>query len=436
MVSTDNMPADAPRIRERLETLDLLRGVALLGVMLMNIPEMGGPTTTYHPPFPMSWHSPDWLTFLFEQMTVEGSARGLFNLLFGAGVLLITSRNGVFDRPIQTADVFFRRCLGLVALGVVNIVLLLWFGDILFFYGIAGMFVFAFRKLGPRWLLALALAVIALQSVPDLLTGRAEVRSLHDLPVAEARQARHLPLSDAQQAALDQHAEALKWNNPTPAMQAPEVQARSRHDYPGLIGWNLDTWLSFQMSGFRPFVTFGEAAGAMLLGMALFKWGILSGERSRGFYVLLMIAGYGVGWASRYVVLKSQLDHNFMPANDWYPLTYELHRITVTLGHIGLILLVWKMNLWGWLGRGFEALGRMALTNYLTQSVLGAVIFYGLGWFHHLSFAQLAGMGALIIAAQMIFSTIWLKFHAFGPVEWLLRGVSYGRLQPWWQARA
>lgn len=425
--------ADAPRITGRIETLDLLRGVALLGVMLINIPGMALPVTTYHPPFPMSWHSADWLTFLFEQMTVEGSARGLFNLLFGAGVLLITSKNDDFDRPIHTADVFFRRCLGLVALGVANIVLLLWFGDILFFYGLAGMFVFAFRRLSPRWLLALALAVIALQSLPDIIDAQGGARLLAHYPAAAARQARHLPLSADDQAAIDRHDEAVKWNNPTPEIQAPEIKARAVRDYPGLLNWNVSTWLGFQMAGYRPFVTFGEAVGAMLPGMALFKWGVLSGQRSRGFYAGLLVAGYAVGWASRFIVLKSQIDHDFMPVNALFPWTYELHRVAVTLGHVGLILLLWKANLWGWLGRGFEALGRMALTNYLTESAAGAFIFYGLGRFNHFGPAQLAGIAVIIIAVQMVFSLVWLRFHAFGPVEWLLRSISYGRLQPWWR---
>ncbi len=431
----DSSVVDAPRLLDRLHALDLLRGIALVGVMLMNIPYMGNSWLLYQPQTPFSWRSPDWLAFMISDVTIEGSARCIFSMLFGAGVLLITSRDGSFDRPIRTADVFFRRNLGLIALGLVNIGLLLWVGDILFFYGLAGLFLFAFRKLSPRWLLAIAIPVIVLQSLPDLLASESGLDAMRRAPAIEVLQARHVPLSDDQQAILDKKKQVVTANHPAPADMAREAKSRLAGTYPDHSATAFSTWLAVQMGGVRPFVTFGETLGAMLFGMALFKWGVLSGRAPPGVYWAMLLLGYPIGWASRILVLQSELAHNFVMATDWFPLTYELHRYAVAFGHIGLVMLLFRANLWGFVGRGFQALGRMALTNYLAQSAVAAVLFYGLGWYGKLGLAQLAELGLAVIAVQMIVSALWLGVCAFGPVEWLLRSVSYGRLQPWWKSK-
>lgn len=420
---------------QRLESLDLLRGFALCGILLVNIMPMGGPWAGYHPSLPATLANPDWSAWIVQHLFLQGAMRGLFTLLFGAGMLLITLRGEQSQGTIQAADVYFRRCMALLALGVFNAVCLLFPGDILYVYGLSGFLLFVFRTAAPRTLLRIAGLLIVLLTFETAVVGHqqaAEIRHGQALAAQQldyqARDRGPAALSEADQNALAAYRAAEAARTPDP--QALQQEAAIRTGGPvGLLEWSVRTWLDYAASSYTITLVL-ESVAFMLAGMALFKLGVLTGRRSLGFYLALAAAGYALGLLVNGVQALELWRTQFAPGAWASQASYEIGRCSMTLGHAGLVLALWKLNAWGVVGVGLRAMGRMALTNYLLQSALAALLFYGLGLWGRLDWWSLWGLAAGVWVAQALFSLAWLKAFAFGPMEWLLRWVAYGRPAP------
>lgn len=426
MIASPSMTAVAPG--QRLESLDLLRGFALCGILLVNIMMMGGVWDQYHPDLPPTLANPDWSAWIIQHLFVQGSMRGLFTLLFGAGMLLITLRGDDGQGTIQAADVYFRRCMALLALGVFNATALLFPGDILYVYGLSGFLLFVFRTARPRTLIAMSAALLLLLTAESAAVGAYQA--------AEARRGAELALQVEAGAVLSsEDAEALKVHGRAQAAQtlspdalAEEVAVRTG-DAAGLLKWSVRTWLDYAASSYTITLVI-ESVAFMLLGMALFKLGVLGGGRSLRFYLALAGVGYALGLAvnggQALVLWNSQFSSESWAAQT----SYELGRCAMTLGHVGLLLSLWKMNLLGFVGRALRGLGRMALTNYLGQSAIAGLLFYGLNLWGRLDWWGLWGVAAGIWVFQMTFSALWLRAFSMGPLEWALRWFAYARPSP------
>ena len=165
-----------------------------------------------------------------------------------------------------------------------------------------------------------------------------------------------------------------------------------------------------------------------MLGMALFKWGVLTLQAPASVYWLLMLIGYGVGIPLRMIMSDHIVASNFdMVAFTDNMLTYDIRRLLMTVGHLGLLLLFVRSGMLGWLQRGLAAVGRMALTNYIMHSAICLIIFLrpGFGLFGSLERHELYYVVAGICVFQLIASPIWLKYFRFGPLEWLWRSLTY-----------
>lgn len=419
-------PVAAPTTEaERLLSLDVLRGFALCGILLMNISFMGGTFLSFHPVTPPSWADVNWRVHGVGELFVEGTMRGLFSLLFGAGVLLITARGMTPDGPVEVADVHYRRAMMLMLLGAIQFTLLLWPGEILFTYGFVSLFLFPLRRLAPKILAAIAAASI----LANAGFGAAAVLDQRDAHRAAAALAAR---QDAGQALSPQDAETAKeWREdqarrgaPDPAKLKAEAKAR-QGGYGGLVAWSTDTWARF-VGKLGPMMFF-DVFAFMCAGMALFKWGVLTGRRSLRLYVTMAVVGYGLGVPINAWQLWTAISTGFSPEGWLAQVTYDAPRLLVTLGHLGLILTLVKLNVLGFVGRALSNLGRMALTNYVGQSVIAAVIFYGLRQWGRLDLLQLWGVTAAIWVFQAIASGLWLRRYTMGPLEWVLRAVAYGR---------
>ncbi len=174
----------------------------------------------------------------------------------------------------------------------------------------------------------------------------------------------------------------------------------------------------------------------MLLGMALFKLGVLGGARSLGFYLALAGGGYALGLAVNGAQAVMLWTSQFSSESWAAQTSYELGRCAMTLGHVGLLLSLWKLNALGFVGRALRNLGRMALTNYLAQSAIAGLLFYGLDLWGRLDWWGLWGVAAGIWVFQMVFSALWLRVFSMGPLEWALRWFAYGRPSPLRRAKA
>lgn len=323
---TDDARAPAPtRQDERINTLDVLRGVAICGILLMNIPMMGMVGLAGRPLAPFAW-SADWIAWSVVSVAFEGTMRGLFTILFGAGMLLMLRRAEGPAGEVTPIDVWTRRCLALMALGIVQFAVFMWPGEILWAYGMAGLALLAFRTARVRALLIAAAIVLAGTSAWKMHESYGQIETARTAAVAVARQARGAALSEEQEAALRTRAVMRRMLTPTPAEAREEVAQRT--SFPGVLGWSTDLWVEWNL-GTEAWPWLAETLGMMLIGMALFRAGILSGTASAGAYRLMTLGGYGGGLALRLFVYLLQLRSGFA-------LDFDRPDVSALLWHEGL----------------------------------------------------------------------------------------------------
>jgi uncharacterized protein len=172
----------------------------------------------------------------------------------------------------------------------------------------------------------------------------------------------------------------------------------------------------------------------MLIGMALYRWGVLSGQRPAALYWLLALLGFAVGgWlrgADVYQAYHSSFDPLIVAGLAQGDL--DLGRLPVALGHVGLIGLLCRWSRAAWLTGALAATGRLALTHYITQTVIGITLFYGFGFalFGRLERWQLALLFLAVAAFQVLFSLLWLRRFRYGPLEWVWRSLTDGHIRP------
>lgn len=414
------------RLSDRIDTLDVMRGIAICGILLMNIPYMGMTGERGGPAFPAALNA-DWISWGVQQLLFEGTMRGLFTMLFGAGMLLMLRR--AEDGQVTPIDVWTRRCLALMALGVVQFTLFVWPGEILWCYGVTGLGLLAFRTARPRTLLITAAIALVAMTAMSVGRGYARVEGLQQARPALAAKAAGKPLTDDQKEALQGYEKARSVFHPTPKEIAEEVKQRTHWS---VFAFSAKIWaeLNLTSDGWSSVL---ESFCFMLIGMALFRTGVLTGEAPRSTYATLMIVGYGGGLGLRAAKLMLgartgfDLDMNALVPWQWIARSaiYEPARSLVTLGHVGLIATLFRS---GALGRAtpLRALGRMALTVYSLESILTSLLFYAGGYVGVFGFAQLMAIAALIWMACALFCLWWLRSHAMGPAESLLRAVAYG----------
>ena len=176
----------------------------------------------------------------------------------------------------------------------------------------------------------------------------------------------------------------------------------------------------------------------MFIGMALFGIGFFSNKLSTSTYTMALFIGYGIGIPIGLAMFsKGWVDSiNFGAYIDAYrvppDVLYDLKRIFLCLGHASLVMLVFRSRMIPWLMKGLANVGQMAFTNYLMQSIICTLFFYGygLGYYNHLKYHQLYFVVGAVWVFQIIFSSIWLRYYSFGPFEWLWRSMTYWKKQP------
>lgn len=416
------MTADVPApTARRLESLDFVRGCALFGILLMNIVGAGLGPAYDNPTIAGGDTGINLWTWFVINVGFEGTQRALFSMLFGAGVILFSSRIEASGRP-DHADIYFRRQLWLVAFGLFNAWVLLWIGDILFYYGVVALFLYAFRKLPGRTLLTIGLGALVLGAAWSALEARGTLR-LHEEAQAAQR------VAPAQR--TEQQREAIEtWREESREGPPPQAVAEMRKNLTAsyLSALKESSGLITRFQSWWLYRDFFDFFGMMMIGMALFKLGILTLEARTGTYLTMMLGGYFIGVPLNLYEARWIMDHGFTSlAYDQAKITYDISRLAMTMGHLGLLMLFLRSGLLSWLRRSMAAVGRMALTNYLTHSVVALIVFILLGYWGALQRHQLYFMVLAIWVAQLVISPLWLRHFHFGPVEWLWRYLTYGK---------
>ena len=413
---------------ERIGSLDVLRGVAGCGILLMNIPIMGMIGEVGRPHYPVAVDV-DWIAYSVQGLVFEGSMRGLFTLLFGAGMLIML-RHMETDAGARATQAYFTRCFALILLGAFNFAILMWPGEILTNYGIVGIGLYLFRKADLRLLVTAAVAVLIVMTVALGMPSVERSQQVRDGIAAAAAKADGKTLTDAQKEALEGREKMMGFIHPKPADVARETAQRT--SFPGVLAWSAGMWTEFNLSAQSGWYLC-ETLAFMLLGLFLFRTGVLAGEKSLGFYAAMALGGYGLGFLVRGVLVVIQWKAGFEPTpfgGLYYGFTYELGRLPTTLGLTGLILLLFKSGALNGIKGALSAICRLALTNYIGQSLITSVLFYGFGLVGRFDFAALMGIAALIWVFQAVFSVLWLRAFEMGPAEWLLRSLTYGAWRP------
>ena len=416
--------AVAAPTQRRIESLDFVRGCALFGILLMNIVAMGLGPAYDNPTILGGDQGINLQTWYFFNVGFEGTQRGLFSILFGAGVILLTSRLEKSGKP-DADDIYFRRNLWLIVFGLFNAWVLLWVGDILYVYGITALFLFAFRKLAGKTLLALGLGAFVLASA---WSGLETANSLS----AHARYEQAAKVPEAKRTA-DQKEAIKKWKEEERHGPPPEAVEQMKKEMSSSY-WSAMKALAPIISKFESWKLyrwFFDVFGMMMIGMALFKLGVLTLDVPTRTYVAMMIGGYAIGLPLNVYEANWIMNHGFTSlAYHQAAITYDFSRLAMTTGHLGLLMLFLKSGIFGWFRRSMAAVGRMALTNYLTHSAIALIFFILLGYWGTLERYQLYYVVFSIWLAQLIVSPIWLSYFQFGPVEWLWRYLTYGKAPP------
>jgi uncharacterized protein len=416
---------------ERIEAIDVLRGVALLGILLLNILEFGLPLgAELNPSVAGGDTGVNLYAWAVNHLLFEGKMRAIFSMLFGAGAVLLTSRAERRGTGIEVADIYYRRTLWLIVFGLVH-AYLIWDGDILFTYGLFGLLLFPLRHVRP-WVLVGAGLVTLVPITPGSFLEAEEIRAARQkAQAADSRLRAGWPLTERQQE------DRFAWRDRLKDLhQSPEAIQEEYEDHRGgywrMLLRRLRVVPATESSDLYRFGVF-DALGMMLLGMGFLKLGVFSAALSTRGYRLLAAFGYGFGVplnaVTGYLYFRSGFDPAYLISS--YA-TYQFGRLLVALGHIALVMLAVKAAAFSWLLSRLAAVGRMALTNYVGTSVVCTLLFngYGLGFFGRFSRIQLYLVVAVVWAAQLALSRVWLSHFRFGPVEWLWRSLTYLQRQP------
>jgi uncharacterized protein len=421
---------------QRIGSLDSLRGLAILGILLINITSFGLPEASWSDPTMLENKGLNfYFWYIFGHGVFEGSFRALFSMLFGASFLIIVSQLEKRMGGLAATEYFVRRQLWLLFFGLINAFILLWPGDILYHYAICGIVLLAFRSASPRNLIiasTVCLILLTIRQNKDFLAEKKPVMegieaSLIDTSVTQ--------LTWAQKDAIKKMEEVEKSSNPEIRKKKLDKQNGTfRNGYRHIYEFQSNKSISSQTYGLYYF-DFFDVLIFMLIGMAFFKSGIMQGEASLKLYGWFAFIGLSVGLCLSYLYLHPTIKYKF----DSFEILrhkqfdiYELQRYVRSMGIFGTIMVAYKLQ---WFKRIFEWLrpvGRMAFTNYLSQSVICAILFYGfgLGLFGRLERYELYVVVLAIWITQIAFSHIWLRFFHYGPLEWLWRSLTVWKLQP------
>ncbi|MEZ5694782.1 MAG: DUF418 domain-containing protein [Altererythrobacter sp.] len=401
---------------DRIGSLDFIRGIAVMGILAANIVAFGQPFQAYmYPDAFLTGHddSSNWM-WIVQFILVDGKMRGLFTLLFGAGMYLFLERawargSGI---PLQA-----RRLGWLLLFGLVHF-FLIWRGDILVLYALSGFAALLFVKLKAKTQMHLGiLGYIAGGLVYALLFGPLYF-------VAETPLGKNVAFVELAEALGE--AKALEIADGV--SEAAIIQNGSWFDF---VGHN------FAVHGLDPFsmifVFAFETVPLILLGMALYRMGLFSGGfapgRQRmwgwigligGTLVTIPIALWGASTGPSYWgSLAALTAFSFLP------------RLPVVVG-LAALLALWGAHANGWLGRRIKAAGRAAFTNYLGTSILMLFVFHGWagGLYGELNRPQLYIVVASTWVLMLLWSKPWLDRFRFGPLEWLWRCLTYGERFP------
>jgi uncharacterized protein len=420
---------------ERIVLLDSLRGIALLGILLMNIPFFGLPEPAFDNPVVMNEVGTiNQKVWYWVNMIPEGTMRAIFSILFGAGILLFVSRLEKRMEGMLPAEYFIRRQLWLVFFGLVNAFVLLWPGDILFQYGILGIVAFVFRRQTVKGLLiAAGVCLLLMTARENLELHRTQLKIKKGEAIAKIDTTK-TKLTEEQKDQLGEMT-GMKEKSDSAALRKEMKKnlAKNLGSYSKVYDYlsNVSAMIEFNYTyyGLWDILLF------MFLGMAFFKSGVLTGNAKTSTYLVLALFGLGIGITLTYLRLQPLIDAKFNRFDYFHKVKFEMYELSRTfrsVGLFGVIMLLYKSGWFKWLFWLLRPVGQMAFTNYLMQSFMCNLYFLGIGFgmMGKLQRHEIYYVAGVVWLIEIIWSHLWLRFFRFGPLEWCWRSLTYWKLQP------
>jgi uncharacterized protein len=373
----------------------------------MNIQSFAMPSSAYNNPLAFGDLSGlNKITWILSHLFADQKFMSIFSILFGAGIVLITEKKELLTG--SSVKLHYIRNLILLLIGLIH-AHLIWYGDILVAYALCSFIVYPLRKLSPRKLLISGLLIV---SVPSFLNGLFQF-SLPFMPASELQDLR------------------LDWA-PTNELIEQEITA-----FTGSISSQIK--INSQQALFLETFVFliqflWRAGGLMLVGMALYRWGVLSAVRSRSFYLksafYSLIIGFPIVIYGIYMNFTMNWDFQYSmftgsQFNYWGSLF-------IAYGYISLIMVFAQSDNYNTIKKRLASIGQMALTNYILHSFIGMLIFFGIGFglFGKIDRSLQILIVGIIWIFQYLASEKWLNSYKFGPLEWVWRSLTYGKKQP------
>lgn len=394
------MPS-APRAT-RFECLDTLRGLAVLGILMVNVQFFG-----------MTWIASDYpyaegeftsfanrAAWWFTQTFFTLKFITLFSAMFGAGIILMLGTGEAVHRR------HWRRMLWLLGFGLIH-AHIFWYGDILVPYALAGMVVVTARRMSPGGLFGLGLGLVAFTGL--LMVGGAAIGMLFGEATSGA--------------------EAMGF---TPE-RIGEITALYQAGFLDRLPYNSGNAAMFELMQLVMFS--GRIAGVMLIGMAAFRTGFLTLGWSRRRYTLSASIAIPLGLLLCGWQASHMLATDFSPVEAWKTtLAQYVGSLVLAFGYASGVMLICQSGILKPVTAILAATGKMAFTNYLSQTLIMTFIFVGfpgLGLFGEIDRAGMILLVIAVWAVQLVWSPLWLARFRFGPMEWVWRSLTYGKAQPW-----
>ncbi|HKX92964.1 MAG TPA: DUF418 domain-containing protein [Sphingomicrobium sp.] len=399
----------------RIVTLDIIRGVAVMGIFSVNVIAFAMVEAAYFNPSAYGGATgADLIVWVANMLVVDGKMRTLFSMLFGASMLLVIERAEAAGE--SGWNVHFRRMIVLLGFGLVHYYFI-WFGDILTLYAVAGLVAFLFREMAPKKLVIIGAALLAGHML--LFTG-----FLIYMQGVEA--AAHAPGASG---------EAVRdWNDGLGAL-APSAAEIAKENalhlgsFWGIAADKLSEWWGIIAS---TLIFLPNTVGLMLLGMAGYKSGFLTGQWQDSVYRRIAGWALAVGLVGGVGVVAIDLATRFdvFAIMGAFVIADTPFITVMAFGYAALVILLSRRH--GVLAQRIAAAGRCAFSNYLGTSILATLIFYGWGFglYGSLSRWQAWLVAPAVWSVMLLWSKPWLARFHYGPLEWAWRSLSRGRMQP------
>jgi uncharacterized protein len=410
-VMTDNnlSPGGLSPVRatDRIESLDVLRGFAVLGILIMNIQSFSMITAAYiNPAAYGDLTGVNKWVWLLGQVLASGKFMTIFSALFGAGILFFWDKARSAGK--RAGNLHYRRIFWLLLIGLIH-AYFFWYGDILVAYALCGVLVFLFRKIKPGWLLFLGFCAML---VPFLIYTWGGM-TIEFWPAENYQGSLESWLPTAETIQHDLNAYRGPWLERM-KLRAEKVVFMETFYFLIKVSW--------------------QSGGIMLLGMALYKWDFLSARRSVKTYLASMILGLLLGLPPIiYGILQNFKHEWFHDYSMWFGSQFNYWgSLGISLAYISAIMLICKAGVLTGFRKILGLVGRTALSNYLFQTLICTFIFYGygLGLYGYLERWQQIMVVPCVWVIQMTLTWIWMKKYRFGPAEWLWRSLTYWKIQP------